>query len=602
MKKIFINLYSISDRAIILRLAALLVLVTTTTLLEMFGISLFFPLLQIIIDPDGLNKTPFIGPYLTEYYDHYGETLLPIFSAGLLAFFYVKNIILAILGYLQAKIIFNAQALMQGRVMEAYAYRDYLYQISRNSSHLTRTAMLSTPTVFAGVLQPTVSILLEVLLIGAGTALMISIDPVAALSSFAFVASCLSIYYLIVAKPLSAWGRDIETTSQRMFQRISELTGAICELRLMGREQHAIGHFLSDAKHRGDVQTHRAAIEQLPRLVGEAVMLTGIMLLVVVLLINGDKSVKELLPILGLFAATAFRIMPSVNRLVHYATQIRSNAGALESLVSSLAELEDVEKKESSPTIKVDNGNNITFTHVIKFSDVMFTYPGSANSVLSGINFSISRGEHIGLVGASGAGKSTSANILMGLIQPDSGAILVDGVDILSNLSSWQRLIGFVPQQIYLCDDTIRRNIALGLPDEQISDAAIMRALSLAHLEPLISDLPNGLDTLVGEFGTRLSGGQRQRLGIARALYHDPEILVLDEATSSLDNDTQQSIAEAIGSLSREKTIIAIAHRTETIQACDRLVFFEAGQVQAIGTFDELIKASEDFRRVVNHK
>ncbi|MEO1940873.1 MAG: ATP-binding cassette domain-containing protein, partial [Candidatus Thioglobus sp.] len=308
--------------------------------------------------------------------------------------------------------------------------------------------------------------------------------------------------------------------------------------------------------------------QQLPRLFLEFLAVLGLVALVLLMLWEG-KPLDTLLPTLGLFAAAAFRLIPSINRILNAVQGLRFALPMLELLNNELSFL-DSENTEARP-------HRCEFMTEFRLEKVSFQYPSSENLALVDVSFTIPSGASVGFIGESGAGKTTIVDIILGLITPDKGVVEVDGVNIQNNLRGWQDQIGYVPQTIFLTDDTLRRNIAFGLPNEQIDDARISRALKLAQLERFVKGLPEGLETMVGEFGVRLSGGQRQRIGIARALYHDPEVLVLDEATSSLDTKTEREVMDAVRELKGSKTLIIIAHRLSTVEKCDYLFKIEQG-------------------------
>jgi ABC-type multidrug transport system fused ATPase/permease subunit len=294
-----------------------------------------------------------------------------------------------------------------------------------------------------------------------------------------------------------------------------------------------------------------------------------------------NRALEAVLPTLGLFAAAAFRLMPSVNRVLGAVQSLRYGMPVIDTLCA--------EFKLAVPEIAVTQRSVTPFRATLELNQITYAYPAVAEPALKDISLAIQRGESVGFIGASGAGKSTLVDILLGLLAPDTGEVRVDGNDIQKNLRNWQDQIGYVPQSIFLTDDTLRRNVAFGLPNEQINDAAVHRAIRAAQLEEFVDSLPDGLETFVGERGIRLSGGQRQRIGIARAIYHDPAVLVLDEATSSLDTETERGVMQAITALQGSKTILIIAHRLSTVEHCNRLYRLQDGRVVEEGTPNTMV-------------
>jgi ABC-type multidrug transport system fused ATPase/permease subunit len=305
-------------------------------------------------------------------------------------------------------------------------------------------------------------------------------------------------------------------------------------------------------------------------------------------MVLSGKELTGILPVLGLFGAAAFRLLPAVNRSILSAQTINLNRPLVDGVA---ADLDLLISKASTNNVHSHLASSISV------QDLSFSYEMTSTQALTGVSIGISRGEAVGLVGPSGSGKSTLVDILLGLLEPTSGRVLVDGKDIHDNLRRWQDQIGYVPQSIFLTDDTLRRNVAFGLPKDQIDDNALSSAIRSAQLEDFVASLPEGLDTIVGERGVRLSGGQRQRIGIARALYNNPDVLVLDEATSSLDTDTEHGVMQAVQALQGEKTVIIVAHRLSTVEYCDRLYRLENARIVDEGTFSEVTSRTKDLPR-----
>jgi ABC-type multidrug transport system fused ATPase/permease subunit len=321
----------------------------------------------------------------------------------------------------------------------------------------------------------------------------------------------------------------------------------------------------------------------MPRLWLEVMAIGGLTGLVGVMLSAGNEP-KEIVPVVGLFAATAFRVLPSVNKVVGSRQLLKVSRNAIETIYSDL----------QLPLLNKTGLNKETLAfETLQVENLTFAYEGIADSVLNDVNVHIQKGEAVGFVGQSGSGKSTLIDIMLGLLEPQNGSVSINGQTIENVKQSWQQQIGYIPQTIFLMDDSLRRNIAIGISDNEIDELAIVEALKSAQLEEFVASLPEGLDTVVGERGVRLSGGQRQRIGIARALYHRPSVLVLDEATSSLDTETEHGVMQAVQALQGDKTVIIVAHRLSTVEYCDRLYRLDAGRIVDEGTFDEVMNRSQ---------
>jgi len=346
------------------------------------------------------------------------------------------------------------------------------------------------------------------------------------------------------------------------------------------------------------------AVQQLPRIVIEVILMTFVVGFVSLSLFFSERS-ENLISVLSIFAIASIRILPSANQLMNCINTLRNAKPTLDRVYLDLKELESPEVTRylrmfrglslDNATKNIFNSFNflkdkpLSFKEEIVVSKVNYTYPGAATNALSDVSLTIKKGESVALIGKSGAGKTSLVDVLLGLLIPQAGNIQVDGFSIYDDLRAWQGLVGYIPQSIFLMDDTIERNIAFGVPDHLIDQQRLKHAIRLAQLSELVEQLPDGVKSMVGERGTLLSGGQRQRIGIARALYHEREILVLDEATSALDNETEKLISESIRALSGTKTMIIIAHRLSTIEHCDRVYEMEKGRVVRSGSYQEIV-------------
>jgi len=384
------------------------------------------------------------------------------------------------------------------------------------------------------------------------------------------------------------WGRQIHRLRASIMQSLQQSLGGVKEVKILGREDFFTSIFARNWRAIMNVQVRRGSLEVAPRLVVETLFVCGVMGVIISLYGGGVGSV---VPLLGLFAYAGLRILPSLHWIVYYQNNLRFGAAALDEIQRDWRNLAEAE--DSARTAEP-----LPLRNQIALHAVSYRYEGADRDALTCVDLAIKRGESVGIVGATGAGKSTLIDLILGLLEPTAGSVRVDGTDIRERLSSWQRQIGYVPQSIYLMDDSIRRNIAFGIDDAAIDDERVVTALRMAQIEAFVQGLPHGLDTVVGERGIRLSGGQRQRVAVARALYHDPEVLVFDEATAALDSQTESELARAIQSLQRKKTLIIIAHRLDTVRHCDRLVFLIGGRVVDAAPFDALQARNPAFRKL----
>jgi ATP-binding cassette subfamily C protein len=404
------------------------------------------------------------------------------------------------------------------------------------------------------------------------------------------------IFYKSVSGYLKILGQQVQSSVKFAGQAVLEGFGSIKEVKLFGREEFFPNRYYFNMMENARANWRSSTINTTPRLFLEVIAVGSVVLIIIFIQAQGERDIKTILPTLSLFAVATVRLIPSLSQIVANLQLIRFESPAVDVIYKDMKLLNQVDSVESSSIQSLQQP--LIFKKVIKVCDLRYVYPNSDVRVLHGVSLEIHKGQAVAFVGSSGASKTTLANLILGLLKPSEGYIYTDDQDIFQHLQAWQRNIGYVPQSIYLLDATIRNNVAFGLEKKEIDDSKVCKAIQIAQLEMFIKDLPEGLDTVIGENGIRLSGGQRQRLGIARALYHEPEILVLDEATSSLDGETEKAVNRSIELLSGQKTLIIIAHRLSTIQSCDRIYFMKKGTIVDSGTFLELVRNNNDFKRM----
>jgi ABC-type multidrug transport system fused ATPase/permease subunit len=375
----------------------------------------------------------------------------------------------------------------------------------------------------------------------------------------------------LTKKSLLSWGNTYQFHEEKRILHLQQGLGGVKDIKILGREENFLNLYQYSNSKSANAGKKKETLAALPRLWLEVLMVSCMAILLMIMVLQGRDFVM-ILPTLGIFTAAAFRMMPSINRMMQALQNLKFAEPAVENLKKEI-DLIDTILKTKNAVIGNNNFNNI------RINNVFFRYYGVETFALNCVNLTIEKGTTIGIIGTSGAGKSTLVDILLGLLSPEKGSVELDGIDVRTNIRNWQNQIGYVPQSIFLTDDTLRRNIAFGISDDQIDEMSINRAVASAQLKHFIDDLPEGLDTIVGERGVRLSGGQRQRIGIARALYHDPSVLVLDEATSSLDSNTEFGVMEAVRELHGNKTMVIVAHRLSTVEQCDYIYRLEKGYV-----------------------
>ena len=552
------------------QLFILAVLILIGGVVETLGVSMMIPVISVILKPESLHRQIEKREILQNIVNVLGlNTDLKLASAlliSLIFLFIFKNLYLLFLVYKQNTFISRARNDMISRVMREFLnrpYEDYLgadiptvFRITDSDIPKTFTLMLSLLSLAT---EMVVSICLGIVLLAVNWQMTVLILVVLVI---------LTLIITKILKPrLNTIGRRNQETQSRIAKwRIQAIYG-LKDVKVLNRQDFFIRNYYESGRIGADIDRNYTVLNNIPRLLIETVFISVVLLYVLIYLINGGDA-KALLPQITAFGMAAIRIMPSANRINTYLTQIAYNQYSLDFVYNNLTESMKMEKEMRAERAKVA-GPALHLEKEIELKNITFHYPDSEDNIFTDANMMVPRGKSVGIIGPSGAGKSTIVDILLGLLHVKSGEILCDGSNIFSNYESWLAQIGYIPQSIYLVDESIRDNIAFGIDADQINDDRIWEVCEEAQLADFIRTLPEGLDTRIGDRGVRLSGGQRQRIGIARALYHNPEILVFDEATSALDNETEAAVMEAINSFHGKKTMIIIAHRLNTIANCD---------------------------------
>jgi ABC-type multidrug transport system fused ATPase/permease subunit len=570
------------DRSALI-LAGLLVV---SALLEMLGIGLLLPVIGLLADPDALARNLQLASLHTALGAPPERQLAMLLLLGLVGVFVLKNVFRAGVVLLAARFAAHRQAILAARLFDLYLRQPLSFHLQRNSAELLRNLLSGAAMTVGGALMPMVSLLSELLVLVGVLLLLLVVEPWGTIAVGGALALVSVLYYALVRRRLAAWGAAWQQHETRKITLLYQGLAAVKELNVLGREAHVQAAFADEAMAQARIHTRQAFAGQLPPLWLETAAVLAMTALLLLLDLRG-QSVQAAVPVLAVFAAAAFRLLPVVNRALVAVQQIRAAGPAVAAIAAELALRPARPLLVARPVL----ARPAPFRE-IAVEDVRFRYLGAAADTLSGISFTVPAGSTVGLIGRSGAGKSTLLDLLLGVLQPTSGTIALDGAPIAADIAGWQARLGYVPQDIFLSDESIRANVALGLPAHMIDEAAVRRALAAAQLDGFIASLPAGLNTVVGERGVRLSGGQRQRIGIARALYHDPDVLMLDEATSALDSETETAFIETTRALAGRKTLIVIAHRLSTVAHCDIVHRLEAGRIVWSGKLAE-VAASE---------
>jgi len=547
--------------------------------MEMLGVGLVIPAISLMMQDQPFDKYPFLAPWAAQVETWSHERLVVVGVVVLVAVNAIKAVFLGWLAWQQSRFVYGLQADLSQRLFDGYLVKPYTFHLQHNSAQLIHNAIGQVNEV-TGVFKHGLAVMAELLVMAGIAGVLLAVEPVGAIA-------------VVLVFGLAGWGFNRFTRghvlrwgSARQFheglriQHLQQGLGGVKEVKLLGREADFSAQYRQHNLATARLAKRQATLQALPKLWLELLAVAGLAVLVMVMIGHG-KAVEAVLPTVGLFAVAAFRVMPSSNRVLSGIQSILFALPSVESIYGQLSTL--------GPAQSMSVRGNVSFTRQLDIERVGFRYPSADMPALTEVTIAIPRGASVGFIGGSGAGKSTLVDLILGLLNPQSGRITVDGHDIRDNLRDWQSQIGYVPQTIYLTDDTLQRNIAFGLPNDRIDPLAVSRAIRAAQLDDLVASLPNGLHTTVGERGVCLSGGERQRVGIARALYHDPSVLVLDEATSALDTATEQAVMSAVTALKGRKTVIIVAHRLSTVEACDRIFQLEMGRVVKTGTPGEVL-------------
>lgn len=540
---------------------------------ELVSLSSVLPFVEMITEPDTMMDNQYVQMVsritgVTEF------SALVILMCGLIiALFVVKNIYVVFLSNFQYRFTYYGLRDLSSKVMNGYMEKSYPFFLNHNSAELLKSVQTDTNMFYVTVLNGT-QLISECIVSFVLVIYLIIKDPVIAISMAVVLGIFAMGFMSIFRKAFKRMGNEYRVFVEEQIKCMHQSFGGIKEIKISDNEQFFKDQFWDIAAGLAKNQVKNGLYNAIPKPMMETMVIAVILVIVAVKTASGN-SASAFIPIITVFALAAFRLLPSVNKISSYVGVIMYNKVAVEAVYNEVNEMkENISKKEN--TVEEE----IHFHKAIKLNDVVFAYDGAEKNVIDHVSLEIQKNTSVAFIGPSGAGKTTIVDVMLGILKNQEGSITVDGTDIRKAMSGWHKKIGYIPQVIYLMDDTIRNNIAFGVKPEVIDDAKVWKALEEAQLKEFVETLDEGLDTMVGELGTRLSGGQRQRIGIARALYRQPEMLVLDEATSALDNETEKAVMEAIDSLHGKLTLIIIAHRLTTIKNCDVIYEIKDGKVE----------------------
>lgn len=558
-----------------LQLAILLIIIFIGAFVEMLGISVILPIINIAMDPSSIDETE----YLVWIRDTFGlydaKQMLMVMAVVMIVIYILKNIYIMFMYSEQYRFTFNNQRKLAVQMLNCYMQQEYSFHVSKNVAELQRNVTADVNGFFT-VLLNTLQMIAEVSVCVLVSLFLVNTDLMTTILLAVLMVVFIAVFAGIFKKVLVKKGEENRVANMHVTKWILQSFSGIKEIKVIDAEDYFISNYDKHYKKCATLQRQQSTMTIMPRPIMETVCICGLLLTVIIKLIIAETEITELIPTLTAFAMAAFRLLPAFNRITGYLSGIMFNKPAIDAVYQDLVEIEELTKKKKEIS---DNNIELRLKDAIKLEKLSFKYPENDKWILKDAELEIKKNSSVALIGASGAGKTTVADLILGLFEPQGGRITVNGIDIKTNMRGWHSNIGYIPQTIYLMDDTIRSNITFGVSEEAIDEERMQKALKEAQLDTFVDSLKEGLDTVIGDRGVKLSGGQRQRIGIARALYRNPEVLILDEATSALDNETEKEVMAAIDGLHGTRTLIIIAHRLSTIKKCDKIYEVANGKI-----------------------
>jgi len=594
LKKLYFE-FSPEEKRSLFFIACIIVL---SALVQVVGIASIFPFISAASDPSIVDRNTYLLAVKHFFAIANNQDFIVFLGGFVLLTLILTNVFLAFSTWVTMRFVVTIIQTLSFRMLQRYLNEDYLFHLKRNSSELLKNLTAEIGRVVNGGIISAINIVAKSFTALCILALLVIVDPMVALMVGLVLSSSYALVYWFIRRRLGRIGIIMTGLASERMKCINEALGGIKELKVLGRERYYLRQFKVIAKEIIKHNVFNRTAVDLPRYLLETIAFGGI-LTVTIYLVAVKNDVQTVLPMISLYGLAGYRLMPALQGIFQSTATLKHDIAAVELFYN------DIKGTDTLPFNYTDEEciliKKASFKKDLFLDNLSFSYPTVSKKVVNNLSMSIEANTSIGIVGTSGSGKSTLVDIMLGLLRPQTGRLLVDGVELTSNnMRAWQDNIGYVPQSIFLADSSVSQNIAFGVDEENIDKNAVKSAAKMANLHDFIEDdLENGYETIVGERGIRLSGGQRQRIGIARALYHNPSVLILDEATSALDSPTEQSIIKAVYKLASDKTIIMIAHRLSTIKECDQIIIMEKGEIVDRGEYEELSESSSYFKRLL---
>jgi ABC-type multidrug transport system fused ATPase/permease subunit len=573
-----------------------------TAFVQAFGVASIFPFINVVMNPDIVEQNKWLSLLYNQ--GHFTSINSFILFLGIIVFLIIifSGTISAITTWAKTRFTLGKNHSLSLRLLTVYLNQPYEYFLQKNSSELSKNILSEITQLTSQLLMALFDILINGLMIAVMVTMLFMVNIAVTMGAIIFLGGSYGIINYFVKNKLKEIGQGRLEANRGRFRMVNEALSSIKTTKIMGIESYFLNNYSNYSGKFARYNVFASVVGEIPRYLLEAVAFGGIVFFVI-LMIARERKVVEFIPLLSLYAFAAYRTIPALNRLFNSTATVYYNIAIVDKIYEDMIEI-----APSKTLLPKPNATNpeLLFNKTIKLQNIRFSYKDSSFEVINNIELTIPKNSVIGFAGPTGCGKTTLVDIILGLLKPQKGEIIIDDTEIDNdNITSWQRKIGYVPQEIYLSDDTILKNIAFGVQDKDISYEQVQYAAQIAAIDNFIEkELSQKYDTVIGERGIRLSGGERQRIGLARALYRNPEVLVLDEATSSLDGTTEEYVLKAIHSAAQSRTVIMIAHRLNTLKDCDQIYILEKGIIIGQGKYDELISKNKKFKEMakVNDK
>ena len=574
----------------------LLGLMFVASVLEAIGIGAVPAFVTLVMKPSALADNRWVGEWFVGMPEEITLNILLWASAVLVIFVILKNLFLTFVFYEQSRIVASQRVQIADRMFRLYQFAPYEWHLQRSSSDFLRSIQNDTAQVLIGVVLPLLNLVMAVIMTAVIVCVLVLSTPGITVLALVVSGVGLMIVVRLLQKKLLRIGMVIWTEFKEQAKAIQQGFGGLVDARIAGCEEYLGNKHKESLERLAEAQLQQQTIQKATPFAMETFAIFGL-LIILFLLVFRSESLASILPVIALLGVVMVRLKQMASQVASSINQMNTARVFIPAIINDLNELETIELKKQAV---ISNTRLIEHFRSLSLENVSYTYPNTFDPVACNISLELMRGESIAFVGETGCGKSTVVSIILGLLEPQKGCIRVNGIETERDAFGWRAQLGYIPQTVYLIDDTIAANVAFGVDKRVVDENQLQTAISSACLTDFVNTLPEGLETVIGEGGVRLSGGQRQRLGIARALYQSPEVLVMDEATSALDNKTEDMVMKAIQNLKKDRTLIMIAHRLSTVKDCDRLYLMKDGAIDAVGSFDELQTTSVLFGEMLN--